>query len=64
MEKGTAVKIFEQINSDKYTDQEKLIAISYVLNIETHNGIKKDDIIKAFKWFIDGEESEGKDERK
>ena len=48
---GKACGIFEQINSEKYTDQEKLYAIKQVLDMPTHNGITKAAIIDSFRWF-------------
>ena len=43
---GKACGIFKQIESDKYTDIEKTIAIDSVLNMETHNGVTKDEILR------------------
>lgn len=51
MNNGEAYAIIKQIESDKYTDSDKLEAINRVLGAETHNGITKDDLINAFKWF-------------
>ena len=48
--------IFDNIESDKYTEIQKVIAINEVLKLETHNGVSKDKIIKAFRWFISSEE--------
>lgn len=53
MKIGRACAIFEQINSDKYSEQEKLNAIRQVIEMPTHNGITKDEILNAFKWFFD-----------
>lgn len=39
---GKAQAVFEQIRSDKYSETEKLQAIWTVLEMATHNGIKKD----------------------
>ena len=50
---GKACAVFEQINSDKYTDQEKLYAIKQVIDMPAHNGITKEKIIDAFRWFYD-----------
>lgn len=50
---GKAVAIFKQIESDKYRDSEKLEAIKMVLNAETYNSIRKDTIIKAFRWLFE-----------
>jgi len=52
---GKAVAIFKQIKNKEYTDTEKLCAISAVLDMSTHNGITKDEILTAFRWFADGE---------
>ncbi len=50
---GKACAIFDQINSDKYTEQEKLNAIKQVIEMPTHNGVTKDTILNAFRWFFD-----------
>lgn len=49
MNVGKACAVFEQVESDGYTDEEKLIAIEMVLDMPTHNGITKDTILKAFR---------------
>ena len=36
---GKACAIFEQIESERYTDEEKLLAIREVIEMPTHNGI-------------------------
>lgn len=48
---GVACAIFQNINSKKYTEDEKLEAIKNVLEMPTHNGITKAEIISAFRWF-------------
>lgn len=48
---GKANAVFENIASDRYTDDEKLIAIETVLDMSTHNGITKDTILNALKWL-------------
>ena len=48
---GKACAIFEQIESEKYTDEEKLLAISEVIEMPTHNGVTKDTILSAFRWL-------------
>lgn len=63
MNVGKACAVFEQVESDGYTDEEKLIAIEMVLDMPTHNGIAKDTILKAFRWlwnYAIEEEIEGK----
>ena len=49
---GKACAIFVQINSDKYTDNEKAIAIYDVLQMPTHNSITKDQILAAAKYLF------------
>lgn len=48
---GKACAIFEQIKSERYTDEEKLLAIHEVIEMPTHNGITKDTILNALKWL-------------
>ncbi len=48
---GVACAIFQNINSKKYTEDEKLEAIKNVLEMHTYNGITKTEIISAFRWF-------------
>lgn len=48
---GLAIAIFKQLESEKYSDEEKALAIYTVVNMETHNSIKKDDMLKAIKWL-------------
>ncbi len=49
---GKACAIFEQIEADKYTEQDKLQAIKHVLEMPTYNGITKDEILSAFRWLF------------
>lgn len=49
---GKACAVFEQINSEKYEEQEKLNAIKQVIEMPTHNSISKEEIINAFRWFF------------
>ncbi|WP_418613936.1 hypothetical protein [[Ruminococcus] torques] len=48
---GLACAIFQNINSEKYTENEKLEAIKKVLEMPTHNGTTKGEIISTFRWF-------------
>lgn len=48
---GKAQAVFERIESERYTDEEKLLAIREVMEMPTHNGIKKDTILNALKWL-------------
>lgn len=52
MKIGTACKIFLQINSDKYTDEEKGTAIHEVLKMPTHYGITKDAMLEVIGYLL------------
>lgn len=52
MKISTACKIFLQVNSDKYTDEEKGTAIYEVLKMPTHNGITKDAMLKVIEYLL------------
>ena len=43
--------IFFNIDSEEYTEQEKLHAIKNVIGMVTHNGVNKQSIINAFRWM-------------
>lgn len=49
---GTACAIFLQVNSDKYTDEEKGTAIYEVLKMPTHNGITKDAMLEVIGYLL------------
>ena len=51
MNKGKAMAIFLQINSEEFTDEEKAEAIYLVMNMATHMSIKKDNMIEVIKWL-------------
>lgn len=46
-----ATAIFEDINSDKYSNEEKALAIYDVMKMPTHNGVKKDSMLSVIKWL-------------
>lgn len=48
-----AYTIFNNMNSDEYTEQEKLHSIKDILSLATHNSITKHSIISAFRWMYD-----------
>lgn len=48
---GKAIAIFLQIDSNKFSDEEKAEAIFLVMNMATHNSIKKDNMLAALKWL-------------
>ena len=52
MKINTACTIFLQVNSDKYTDEEKGTAIYEVLKMPTHNGITKDAMLKVIEYLL------------
>ena len=53
MTNGQAMIIFENINSDAYTINEKGLAIHQILSMATLNGVSKDKIQRAFIWLWD-----------
>ena len=58
---GKNYAIFQQILDEKYTEQEKLQAIKAVIEMPTHNGITKGQILNALIWLFSvtiAEESE------
>ncbi|MBR2867846.1 MAG: hypothetical protein IKB88_02110 [Clostridia bacterium] len=51
MEKGKAMAIFTQINSEEYTDEEKALAIYMIMRMITHNSITKNMMLEVIKWL-------------
>lgn len=51
MNLGKACAIFKQIDSERFTEQEKLFAIQQVLEMPTHNSFTKAETLTAFKWL-------------
>ena len=51
--KAKPLTIFRNIEQDVFEEQDKLQAIKEVLAMPTHNGITKDQILNAFRWFFD-----------
>jgi hypothetical protein len=52
MKMGEAYKIFYDIESQEYTDEEKGMAIYRVLKMETHNSVTKDAMLKVIAWLL------------
>lgn len=50
---GEARRIFDNIDSQQYTDEQKGEAILRVLKMETHNSIKKESMLKAIRYMFD-----------
>lgn len=46
-----ATAVFEDINSDEYSDEEKALAIYDVIKMPTHIGVKKDSMLSVIKWL-------------
>lgn len=53
MDIGKAMAIFHNINSDKYSEVEKVMAIYRVMYMETHNSVTKDSMLKVIRWLWD-----------
>lgn len=50
---GKAMEIFEDINSDEYSDADKALAIYRVMYMETHNSVTKASMLKVIRWLWD-----------
>ena len=50
---GTARVIFENINSDEYSEIEKALAIYRIMYMETHNSVTKASMLKVIRWLWD-----------
>ena len=51
MRLGKATAVFRSINDQEWTDYERLEAIDIVLDMPTHNGITKDEILNVCRWM-------------
>ena len=51
MEIGKASGIFRNINSPKYSNEEKILAIRIVIDMETHNSFTKDNLLEVLGWL-------------
>lgn len=57
---GEAITIVrERLDDDTIAFQTKVIAISKVAQMETHNSIRKDDLVHALRWIFDHYDFEG-----
>ena len=52
MNNGKATAIFKQIASEKFSENEKLVAVYEVLEMATHNGITKSDMLEALRYLF------------
>ena len=53
MDIGKAMAIFNNINSDKYSVNEKAMAIYRVMHMETHNAVTKASMLEVIRWLWD-----------
>lgn len=53
MTRGNAKLVFDNINSDEYSDSVKALAIYEILNMETHNSVTKNSMLKVIRWLWD-----------
>ncbi len=48
---GKAVVICENLDSDEYSIEDKLLAVHEVMNMPTHMGVVKDTLIGIIRWL-------------
>ena len=53
MDIGTAMAIFNNINNDKYSVNEKAMAIYRVMHMETHDAVTKASMLEVIRWLWD-----------
>lgn len=53
MKLSEAIHIFETINSDEYTDEEKCQAIYDVMLMPTHNSISKSAMLGVISYLLE-----------
>ena len=51
-------------NWDKMTEQQKIKAVQHEIDLETHNGTTKDDLLNILRWLWDKFEVVEVDDRK
>lgn len=49
---GEACAVFRKIKDDKYSVEEKVLAIYIVSNMETHNSITKKEMLEVIDWLL------------
>ena len=52
MRLGDAIRIFADIDSEEYTDEQEGAAILAVIGMETHNSIKKTAMLKVIRYLL------------
>ena len=53
MVRKTAMAIFKDIHSDEIDPEDKLTAIQEVLDMATHNGVTKTDLLEVLRWLVE-----------
>lgn len=53
MVRKTATEIIKNIHSDEIDPEDKLTAIQEVLDMATHNGVAKADLLEALRWLVE-----------
>ena len=53
MTKRMATTIFKGIHNDRTDVETKLTAIQDVIDMETHNGITKADMLEVLRWPVE-----------
>ena len=57
MVRKTAMEIFKEIFKDIHNDEidpeDKLTAIQEVLDMATHNGVTKTDLLEVLRWLVE-----------
>jgi len=48
---GRALAIFENIENASESAEEKGMAIHIVMNMETHNSVRKSSMLKVIRWL-------------
>ena len=53
MTRGRALAIFDDIENASESAEEKGMAIHIVMNMETHNAVRKSSMLKVIRWLWD-----------
>ena len=53
MVRKTAMAIFKDIHNDDVDPEIRLTAIQEVLDMATHNGVTKADLLEVLRWLVE-----------
>ena len=53
MVRKTAIATIKDIHSDEIDPEDKLTAIQEVLDMATHNGVTKADLLEVLRWLVE-----------